>query len=130
MFNAVCKIPDAVLYSAAGRSLFVFYQFEQPPVVFNQAAWQFQLQHDPQNKLRPLEREFAEVHATEGAIIKTGLMRGMSTMHRVKRWRGPTPLRLSSTVRRCARGSDGATAMRKIRERRLMIRITSSLLLC
>jgi hypothetical protein len=31
--------PDAVLHPPAGVLIFVFYQFERPPVFFNQAAW-------------------------------------------------------------------------------------------
>jgi solute:Na+ symporter, SSS family len=73
MFNAICKIPMQFFILLLGATLFVFYQFEQPPVVFNQAAWQFQLQHDPQNKLRPLEQEFAAVHAEKAQSIKKWL---------------------------------------------------------
>ena len=73
MFNAVCKIPMQFFILLLGATLFVFYQFEQPPVVFNQAAWQFQLQHDPQNKLRPLEREFVAVHGQKEQSIKKWL---------------------------------------------------------
>ena len=39
MFNAVCKIPMQFLILMLGVLTFVFYQFETPPVFFNEAAW-------------------------------------------------------------------------------------------
>ena len=39
MFNAVCKIPMQFFILLLGALVFVFYQFEQPPVFFNQVAW-------------------------------------------------------------------------------------------
>jgi len=40
MFNAVLKIPMQFLILLLGALLFVFYQFERPPVFFNQSEWQ------------------------------------------------------------------------------------------
>jgi SSS family transporter len=40
MFNAVCKIPMQFFILLLGVLLFVFYQFERPPVYFDQVAWQ------------------------------------------------------------------------------------------
>lgn len=39
MFNAVFKIPMQFGILLLGALLFVFYQFEKPPVYFNQTAW-------------------------------------------------------------------------------------------
>ena len=39
MFNAVFKIPMQFLILLLGVLVFVFYQFERPPVFFNKAAW-------------------------------------------------------------------------------------------
>ena len=39
MFNAVCKIPMQLFILMLGVMLFVFYQIQPPPIVFNQAAW-------------------------------------------------------------------------------------------
>ncbi len=50
MFNAVLKIPMQFFILLLGVMLFVFYQFEQPPVFFNQAAWRDAVQHDPERK--------------------------------------------------------------------------------
>jgi solute:Na+ symporter, SSS family len=40
MFNAVLKIPMQFVILLLGALLFVFYQFERPPVFFNQSEWQ------------------------------------------------------------------------------------------
>ena len=40
MFNALLKIPMQFLILLLGALLFVFYQFERPPLFFNQAEWQ------------------------------------------------------------------------------------------
>ncbi len=40
MFNALLKIPMQFLILWLGALLFVFYQFERPPVFFNQSEWQ------------------------------------------------------------------------------------------
>ena len=42
MFNAVCKIPMQFFILLLGVFLFVFYQFQPPPVFFNTVAWQQQ----------------------------------------------------------------------------------------
>jgi Na+(H+)/acetate symporter ActP len=50
--------------------LFVFYQFERPPLFFNQPAWKLALQHDPDQKLPALERDFAQVCAEKEQFIR------------------------------------------------------------
>ncbi len=40
MFNALLKIPMQFLILLLGALLFVFYQFEGPPVFFNRSEWQ------------------------------------------------------------------------------------------
>jgi SSS family solute:Na+ symporter len=40
MFNALLKIPMQFLILLLGALLFVFYQFDRPPVFFNQSEWQ------------------------------------------------------------------------------------------
>jgi Na+/proline symporter len=40
MFNALLKIPMQFLILLLGALLFVFYQFDPPPVFFNQSEWQ------------------------------------------------------------------------------------------
>ncbi len=39
MFNAILKIPMQAFILGLGALLFVFYQFERPPLLFNRTAW-------------------------------------------------------------------------------------------
>ena len=65
MFNAVCKIPMQFLILGLGVMAFVFFQFERPPVFFNQSAWTAQAARPEGGKLRALESSFVEAHARE-----------------------------------------------------------------
>jgi solute:Na+ symporter, SSS family len=70
MFNAVCKIPMQFFILLLGVLLFVFYQFETPPVYFNQPAWTQALKHDPDHKLGSLEDDFAAACLARGQLIR------------------------------------------------------------
>ena len=61
MFNAVCKIPMQFFILLLGVLIFVFYQFEQPPVFFNQAAWK---NNTVQWKVSP-EAQMTAAHAED-----------------------------------------------------------------
>ena len=65
MFNAVCKIPMQFLILGLGVLAWVFYQFETPPIFFNQTAWAAQLARAGGAKLRALEADFAAAHDQE-----------------------------------------------------------------
>ena len=54
MFNAVCKIPMQLFILLLGALVFVFYQFERPPVFFNQSAWHYAAAHGAGDDLRRL----------------------------------------------------------------------------
>jgi solute:Na+ symporter, SSS family len=58
MFNAVLKIPMQFFILFLGVMLFVFYQFEQPPIFFDQAAWHEAVQRDPKQKLESIQQQF------------------------------------------------------------------------
>jgi Na+/proline symporter len=73
MFNAVFKIPMQFFILLLGVLVFVFYQFERPPVFFNEAAWHSGIQHDPGNQLHSLEQRFAANHAEKERLIHTWL---------------------------------------------------------
>jgi Na+(H+)/acetate symporter ActP len=60
MFNAVCKIPMQFLILLLGVLVFVFYQFEQPPIFFNQVAWKYQARLGHGEQLHALEGDFAQ----------------------------------------------------------------------
>ncbi|MBX3379228.1 MAG: sodium:solute symporter [Phycisphaeraceae bacterium] len=63
MFNAIFKIPMQFGILLLGTMMFVFYQFEQPPVYFNQAAWTERAASGDAGEFRRIESEFAGVHA-------------------------------------------------------------------
>lgn len=65
MFNAVFKIPMQFFILLLGVLLFVFYQFETPPVFFNQTAWQQQANAGAGDRLRSLQADFTAAHSDE-----------------------------------------------------------------
>jgi len=71
MFNAVFKIPMQFFILLLGVLIFVFYQFERPPVFFNRAAWDYQAAHGSGDRLRALKGDFESAHARERQELKT-----------------------------------------------------------
>jgi len=74
MFNAVFKIPMQFFILLLGVLVFIFYQFERPPVFFNQTAWQYQAGRGAGGKLHVLEKDFATAHAEKEKQIQTWLV--------------------------------------------------------
>jgi Na+/proline symporter len=70
MFNAVLKIPMQFFILLLGALVFVFYQFEAPPVFFNHAAWNAHAHGETGAGLRAIETEFASAHADQRAKIQ------------------------------------------------------------
>jgi SSS family transporter len=66
MFNAVCKIPMQFFILLLGAMLFVFYQFEKPPMFFRPATAQ-------QTHAPGLDARFAELHAQKQKLIQDWL---------------------------------------------------------
>ncbi|HEY1763504.1 MAG TPA: sodium:solute symporter [Opitutaceae bacterium] len=73
MFNAVLKIPMQVFILLMGALIFVFYQFERPPVYFNQAAWTAETASGSAGKLRQLDSDFGRAHADESRELRAWL---------------------------------------------------------
>ena len=69
MFNAVLKIPMQFFILLLGTMVFVFYQFETPPLCFNPAAWESGLLRDPSNRLRDLERQYGDIHTEKQLAV-------------------------------------------------------------
>jgi Na+/proline symporter len=63
MFNAVFKIPMQFFILLLGALVFVFFQFERPPVFFNEVAWQRHATGETGEKLHALEADFNAAHA-------------------------------------------------------------------
>jgi SSS family solute:Na+ symporter len=73
MFNAVFKIPMQFFILLLGVLVFVFYQFERPPVFFNQAAWHRAVEQGSGEKLRALESRFNTAHAEKQERVQAWL---------------------------------------------------------
>lgn len=73
MFNAVFKIPMQFSILLLGALLFVFYQFERPPVFFNQATWAAEANGTHADELRQLDDRFGAAHEQKRASIEAWL---------------------------------------------------------
>jgi hypothetical protein len=71
MFNAVFKIPMQFLILALGVLLFLFYQFERPPVYFNQVAWKDLAKQGRAQELGAIEKDFATAHSGERQALES-----------------------------------------------------------
>lgn len=70
MFNAVFKIPMQFCILLLGALLFVFYQFERPPVYFNEPAWAAHVAGADGAKLRAADDAFGAAYAQKRAALK------------------------------------------------------------
>ena len=73
MFNAVLKIPMQFFILLLGSLVFVFYQFEPPPLFFNQTVWQAHDDGATGDRLSALQNQFVQVHAEKAASIRNWL---------------------------------------------------------
>lgn len=65
MFNAVCKIPMQFFILSIGVLLFVTYQFERPPVFFDQVTWRQHATRANRAHLLDIQKRFNEAHQNE-----------------------------------------------------------------
>lgn len=65
MFNAICKIPMQFFILGIGVLLFVTYEFEKPPVYFDQVAWREQAVQRNPDEARDIQNRFAVAHKQE-----------------------------------------------------------------
>ena len=63
MFNAVLKIPMQFFILLLGALLFVFYQFQPPPVYFNEAAWNQAMHGQAGSSLQVIDQQFTAAHS-------------------------------------------------------------------
>jgi Na+/proline symporter len=74
LFNALFKIPMQFFVLLLGALVFVFYQFERPPVFFNTAAWEANTHieaGDDGARLRELSAAFDQANVEKQASIET-----------------------------------------------------------
>ena len=72
LFNAVVKVPMQFLILLTGVMVFVFFQFEKPPLFFNQPAYEEALQKDQAGQLAQLQTRFDAAFAQKQNEIKAG----------------------------------------------------------
>ena len=65
LFNALLKVPMQFFILLTGVMVFVFFQFEKPPMFFNQPAYQVAAQADADGKLAALQARYDQVHAAK-----------------------------------------------------------------
>src|ERR1700722_11872738 len=63
MFNAICKIPMQFFILLLGVLIFVFYQFEQPPLFFNATLSHYLAAHPSDQQLHAYETDFNSIHS-------------------------------------------------------------------
>lgn len=73
LFNAFLKIPMQFFILLLGALVFVFYQFEPPPVYFNKIAWHQVEQGAQAEQFRALDHKFATAFAEKKERIQTWL---------------------------------------------------------
>ncbi len=70
LFNAVVKVPLQFFILLLGAIVFMFYQFEKPPVYFNQPAYERALENGYAPQLTALQTQFDEVFRQKRAAIR------------------------------------------------------------
>lgn len=71
MFNAVLKVPMQFFILFVGVMVFVFYQFEKPPVFFKQAAMESAYRTPAGAELQALDDNYSEVFGEKKEGIQT-----------------------------------------------------------
>jgi SSS family solute:Na+ symporter len=72
LFNALVKVPMQFLILLLGVMIFLFYQFEKPPLFFNQPTYQRAVERGYGPQLSTLQTQFDEVFARkQEALAKT-----------------------------------------------------------
>ncbi len=73
LFNAICKIPMQLGILSLGVLMFVFYQFQQPPVFFDTISNRYLENQKSDAKLSALDNDFKATHALGRQHLETWL---------------------------------------------------------
>lgn len=73
MFNGIMKIPMQFFILLLGTMVFSFYQFERPPIFFNQAEWQRHVHAPGGEALQKLDDQFSPLHVEKQNGIRDWL---------------------------------------------------------
>jgi SSS family solute:Na+ symporter len=71
LFNAAVKVPMQFFILLLGAIIFMFYQFEKPPVYFNQPAYQRAAESGYGPQLAELQTQFDDVFTQKRAAIRS-----------------------------------------------------------
>ena len=69
LFNAIVKVPMQFLILLLGAMIFLFYQFEKPPIYFNQAAYGRAIALGHGTELNQLQTQFDDVFVRKRALL-------------------------------------------------------------
>jgi Na+/proline symporter len=70
LFNAAVKVPMQFFILLLGAIVFMFYQFEKPPVYFNQPAYQRAMESGYGQQLAALQSQFGDVFTQKRDAIR------------------------------------------------------------
>jgi Na+/proline symporter len=70
LFNAAVKVPMQFFILLLGAIVFMFYQFETPPVYFNQPAFQRAMENGYARQLTELQTQFDQVFVQKRPVIR------------------------------------------------------------
>ncbi|HEY2139084.1 MAG TPA: sodium:solute symporter [Chthoniobacterales bacterium] len=70
LFNALVKVPLQFLILLLGAMVFLFYQFEKPPMFFNQPTYQRAIERGAGPRLDALQAEFDQVFARKRETLQ------------------------------------------------------------
>jgi Na+/proline symporter len=70
LFNAAVKVPMQFFILLLGAIVFIFYQFEKPPVYFNQPAYERAMENGYSSQLASLQTQFDDVFMQKRAAIR------------------------------------------------------------
>ena len=71
LFNALVKVPMQFLILLLGAMIFLFYQFEKPPIFFNQPSYQRAVASGYGPKLDELQSQFDDVFVRKRQLLQT-----------------------------------------------------------
>ena len=71
LFNAIVKVPMQLLILLLGAMVFLFYQFEKPPIFFNQPTYQRAIERGYGPQLSALQTQFDDVFAKKRELLQT-----------------------------------------------------------
>lgn len=70
LFNSIVKVPMQFLILLLGAMVFLFYQFEKPPMYFNQPAYQRAIDYGYGPQLDALQTQFDDVFTRKRASLR------------------------------------------------------------